>query len=127
MIGRRTSALLAVAGLAALAAGPAHAGAPAAKRKPQKKTVKVYDNYFGPTKLTVNAGSTITWKWTDQAADVHDVKLTKGPKGAKKFWSDPGSIDYAYRRKLTKPGTYRILCTFHEEDNMRMTIVVRKP
>jgi plastocyanin len=57
---------------------------------------------------------------------VHDVKLTKGPKGAKKFWSDPGSIDYAYRQRLTKPGTYRILCTFHEEDNMRMTVVVRK-
>jgi plastocyanin len=126
VIARRTGTLLAVAGLAALAAGPAHAGPPAAKRKPQKKTVKVYDNYFGPTKLTVNAGSIVTWKWTELAADVHDVKLTKGPKGAKRFWSDPGAVGYAYKQRLTKPGTYRILCTFHEEDDMRMTILVRK-
>ena len=90
VIARRTTTLLAVAGLAALAAGPAQAGRPAAKRKPQKKTVKVYDNYYGPTKLTVNAGSIVTWKWTADALDEHDVKLTKGPKGAKKFWSDPG-------------------------------------
>jgi plastocyanin len=26
---------------------------------------------------------------------------------------------------LTKPGTCRLICTFHAEDNMRMTIVVR--
>ena len=44
----------------------------------------------------------------------------------KKFGPTRGAVDYAFRRKLTKPGTYKIICTFHEEDNMRMTIVVRK-
>ena len=123
---RRTTTLLAVAGLAALAAGPASAGVPAAKRRPQKKTVLVEDNFYGPQKLTVNRGSTISWKWGQDTADDHDVKLTKGPKGSKRFWSDPGAAGYVYKRKLTKPGTYRILCTFHEEDDMRMTIVVRR-
>jgi plastocyanin len=30
-----------------------------------------------------------------------------------------------YSKTLTKPGVYKFLCTLHEEDNMRMTIVVR--
>jgi len=31
----------------------------------------------------------------------------------------------SYSKTLTKPGTYKLICTFHEEDDMRMTIVVR--
>jgi plastocyanin len=109
----------------ALAAAPAVAVSPEVTRKPQKRTVEVVDNYFGPKRLTVNLRSRITWKWTDESADVHDVKLTSGPKGFKKFQTEPGSAGFTYAKTLTKPGTYRFLCTFHEEDNMRMTIVVR--
>jgi plastocyanin len=108
---------LAIAG-AALVAAPAQAGTS------HKKTVKVLDNFFQPHKLTVKAGTTIVWRWPDDGGDVHDVKLRKGPKHVKKFQSDPGSSGYVYRRKLRKPGTYRIVCTFHDE--MRMTIRVKK-
>jgi plastocyanin len=121
---RRLVAIL-LAGAAAVAAAPASAGVPDGARKPQKRTVDVADNYYGPKKLTVNLKSRITWKWTDEAADVHDVKLTSAPKGFKKFQTEPGSAGFTYSKTLTKPGTYRFICTFHEEDNMRMTIVVR--
>jgi plastocyanin len=114
-----------LAGAAAVAAAPASAGVPDGARKPQKRTVDVADNFYGPKKLTVNLKSRITWKWTDEAADVHDVKLTSAPKGFKKFQTEPGSAGFTYSKTLTKPGTYRFVCTFHEEDNMRMTIVVR--
>jgi plastocyanin len=116
---------IALAGAAAVAAAPASAGVPDGARKPQKRTVDVADNYYGPKKLTVNLKSRITWKWTDEAADVHDVKVTSAPKGFKKFQTEPGSAGFTYSKTLTKPGTYRFICTFHEEDNMRMTIVVR--
>ena len=108
-----------LAGIALLGATPALA-APA-----KKKTVRVGDNFFSPKKLTVDRGTTVTWKWpsSDEAGDVHDVALTKGPKGVKKFQSEAAATDYSYKRKLTKPGTYRIVCTLHEE--MRMTIKVR--
>ena len=112
-------------GAAALAAAPALAGVSDSARKPQKRTVEVADNYYGPKKLTVNLKSRITWKWTEEAADVHDVKVVSAPKGFKKFQTEPGSAGFTYSKTLTKPGTYRFLCTFHEEDNMRMTIVVR--
>ena len=121
---RRLVAIV-LAGAAAVAAAPASAGVPDGARKPQKRTVDVADNYYGPKRLTVNLKSRITWKWTDEAADVHDVKLTSAPKGFKKFQTEPGSAGFTYSKTLAKPGTYRFICTFHEEDNMRMTIVVR--
>ncbi|HWK27906.1 MAG TPA: plastocyanin/azurin family copper-binding protein [Solirubrobacter sp.] len=113
---------LAAAGVALLClAAPAASSSAAAK-----KTVKIGDNYFAPKKLTVARGTTVTWKWPgfDEAGDVHDVKLKSGPKGVKKFHSEAASTDYSFKRKLTVPGTYRIVCTLHEE--MRMTIKVRK-
>jgi plastocyanin len=103
----------------ALVAAPAGDGA-------ASKKVKVEDNFYSPAKLTVNAGTTVRWAQPETATDVHDVKLTSAPKGVKKFHSDPGSAGSVFSRKLTKPGTYKILCTFHEEDDMRMTITVRK-
>jgi plastocyanin len=114
-----------LAGAAALAAAPAVAGSPSAARKPQKKKIEVADDFYNPKKLTVNLRSRITWVWTDASADVHDVKLISAPKGFKKFQTEPASAGYTYSKTLTKPGTYKFICTFHEEDNMRMTIVVR--
>ena len=55
---------------------------------------------------------------------MHDVKLKSGPKGVKKFQSESAATDYAFKRKLTVPGTYKLVCTLHEE--MTMTIKVRK-
>jgi plastocyanin len=111
---------LLIAGVAAVAAAPAASPAVRAKRK----VVTVNDNYYLPVRVTVPRGSTIVWKWPDDAGDVHDVKLTKRPKGVKAFQSEPGSAGYSFSRKLAVPGTYRIVCTLHEE--MTMTVTVRK-
>jgi plastocyanin len=89
-----------------------------------RKVVGVYDNYYLPLKMTVPKGTTIVWRWPADAGDVHDVKLGRHPKGAKTFWSEPGAAGYSFQRKLTVPGTYRIVCTLHEE--MTMTITVRR-
>jgi plastocyanin len=91
--------------------------------KPQKRTVKIGDNYYSPAKLTVNYGSTVTWKWPS-LGDTHDVALRKGPKGARKFQSEAYAADATFRQKFTRAGVYRIYCTFHQTE-MRMTITVR--
>jgi len=116
---RRAVVFMALAGVALLGAAPATAGS----GKPQRKKVELGDNFYAPSKLTVNKGSTITWVWPDEAIDVHDVKLSKGPKGVKKFQSDPAAGGFSYKRRLKVPGLYRIVCTLHEE--MTMTIRVR--
>ena len=91
-----------------------------------KKTVKLGDNYYTPKTLKVKSGTTVTWKWPgfEMAGDVHDVKLKSGPKHVKKFHSQPASSDYSFKRKLKVVGTYKIVCTLHED--MRMTIKVKK-
>ena len=122
---RRSLTALALTGAAALAAAPALAREQLV-RGPQKKQVAVFDNYYLPAKLTVNRASTISWSWTDQVADEHDVKVIKAPQGEKRFQSLSGSAGYVYKRTLRTPGIYRFICTFHEADGMVMTITVRK-
>ena len=109
--------IAALAGAALLSAAPAHGVA--------RKTVAVGDNYFASHSLTVKRGARITWRWPgyEEAGDVHDVGLASGPKGVKKFRSEPAATDYRYSRKLSVPGTYRLNCSLHHE--MRMTIKVR--
>ena len=76
----------------------------------------------------MNKGSTITWKWSvEQTLDVHDVKLKKGPRGVRKFHSEPAAGGYSFKRKLEKAGTYEIVCTLHEEMEMTVKVKVRKP
>jgi plastocyanin len=115
---------LLVIGVALLvSAAPAQVSSAAAGKK---KTVEVGDNYFSPKTMTVSRGTTVTWKWPgfDEAGDVHDVKLKSGPKGVKKFQSEAASTDYSFKRRLTVAGTYKLVCTLHEE--MTQTIKVRK-
>jgi plastocyanin len=113
--------LTVVAGVALLSAAPAAQAA-----RPKGKTIHIGDNFFLPDAVKVKRGATVTWKWPgfDQAGDVHDVKLKRGPKGVKKFHSEAAATDFSFKRKLRKAGTYRIICTFHEE--MKMTIRVRR-
>ena len=114
-------AVVVLTGVAVFAATPVQGAV-----KPKAKTIEVADNYYAPKTVTVDRGTTVTWRWPgfDEAGDVHDVKLKSGPKGVKKFASESASTDYSFKRKLTVSGTYKIVCTLHEE--MRMTIKVRK-
>ena len=111
--------IAAAVGVAVLAATPGVDGA-------TKKTVTLGDNYYAPKSVTVSRGTTVTWRWPgfEEAGDVHDVKLKTGPKGVKKFHSEGAATDYEFKRKLTVAGTYKIVCTLHEE--MTMTVKVRK-
>ena len=113
---RRILPVALAAGAALLSAAPADAGAG------KTKTVKLYDNYFQPVDVKVAKGTTIKWKWPSDAIDVHDVKLKKGPSGVKKFHSEPGSTGYVFKKTLKVKGTYKIVCTLHEE--MTQTIKV---
>jgi plastocyanin len=116
-------ATLALIGAAAFAAAPGLALAASTTGKTRK--VSVNDNYYGPSKLTVHVGDTVQWKWADEVTDEHDVDVKSAPKGVKKFHSDLLVAGDSFKRKLTKAGTYKIICTFHEEE-MKMTITVKK-
>ena len=111
--------------IAAVVAGAALLVSAVPAQAAPRKTVQIGDNYYAPKTLKVKPGTTVTWKWPgfEMAGDVHDVKLKSGPKHVKKFHSQPASSDYSFKRKLKVVGTYKIVCTLHED--MRMTIKVR--
>jgi plastocyanin len=82
------------------------------------KTVNVRDNRFDPSSLTVTAGTTVKWVWNGKAP--HNVKITKGPATFASTTQTKGS----FSKKLTKKGTYSIVCTIHAP-NMKMTVKVK--
>jgi plastocyanin len=85
-------------------------------------TVTVGDNFFvkdgrAPT-VTVKRGTTVRWAWRGHAP--HNVTVTRGPVRFRSTTLTKGQ----YSRRLTKPGTYTIICTIHQP-SMRMTLRVR--
>lgn len=108
--------VLVLATMALVAVGLAVAPATAAATS--TKTVKLGDNFFNPKKLTVTAGTTINFKFT--GSNTHNVTVVSGPE--KFHSSDEASGTYTHT--VTKPGTYKIVCTFHP--GMTMTLKVKK-
>jgi plastocyanin len=81
-------------------------------------SVRLKDNVFVPKTLTVSRGSTVKFVWRGKAP--HNVTVTKGPVKFKSKTMVKGS----YSKKLTRRGTYTILCTIHAP-GMRMTLKVK--
>jgi plastocyanin len=104
--------------VAAGAAATVAAGALAIPALAATKTVQVKDNVFVAKKITVSKGTTVKWVWKGKAP--HNVKVTKGPA---KFGSKT-QVKGSFSKRLTKKGTYTILCTIHAP-GMRMTITVK--
>src|SRR3954470_6618349 len=89
-----------------------------------RRTIVIRDYFYTPAKLTVNRGTTLVWRWPEGGGDAHDVELTRGPKGVRPFASDIANTGYAFKRRLTKPGTYTFDCSLHPE--MAMQVKVRR-
>jgi plastocyanin len=114
--------LFALSLLAALVGALAVAGPALSKRK----SVEVDDNYFvekgKPRTATVHVGDTVEWEWEDDAVNPHNVTVAKGPV---KFHSK-NKTSGTYAKKLRKAGTYKIVCTIHAAQGMKMTLKVKR-
>jgi plastocyanin len=88
------------------------------------KNVKVADDYFSPTKLTITTGSSVDWVWSSQNYESHNVTLIKGPKGVqhRKFTSIDAARGLHFKRTFTVPGTYHFECTIHPGMNIAVTV-----
>ena len=85
------------------------------------RSVSVRDNVFSPRTLNARSGDTVRWVWRGNAP--HNVVATTRPRGVSAFRSTIKE-NGTYRKRLTRRGTYRIICTIHQP-GMRMTIRVR--
>ena len=109
------AAITAVAVTGAAAAPVAGAAAHQSKHKSVVKKVKVADDFYSPTKMTIRVGDKVNFVWAPSNVDTHNVTLVKGPKGVnkRKFTSLSGSTHFHFERKFTVPGKYHFLCTIH--------------
>jgi plastocyanin len=124
---RRRSIPVALAAIAmiAVAAGPVPVGARTAEQAKSKPTkVKVRDDFYAPDEVTIKKKEKVKWVWGNANIDAHDVKLKKGPQGAKNFRSLTASIGYSFTHKFKKKGLYDIYCTLHPTV-MEMTVDVK--
>jgi plastocyanin len=103
----------------ALAIAALAVGVPAAN---SARKVTVGDNYFvrasGVPKVTVSKGTVVKWVWKGRS--LHNVKVTKGPVRFGSSSMTKGS----YSKKLTKKGTYILVCTVHGASDQKMKLVV---
>jgi plastocyanin len=86
-----------------------------ATRKAVVKKVKVADDFYSPTKLTIKVGDKVNFVWSPTNTSTHNVTLVSGPKGVnkKKFTSLDGSTNFHFERTFTVPGKYHFQCTIH--------------
>jgi plastocyanin len=105
-----------------LAAVPALTAAIAIPALAATKSVEIDDNYFvrdsGTPTVTVKKNTSVRWRW--EGKHPHNVTVTSGPS---KFHSSTKTSG-TFTKKVTRTGTYRIICTIH--DGMKMTLKVKK-
>ena len=106
-----TKRLLLLPVLAAAALGGASLPAGAAT------SIKLKDDLFAPKSASVSKGSTVVFRWAGKAP--HNVTVSKGPVKFHSSTKERGT----YTKKLTRAGTYTIICTIHP--GMSLTLKVR--
>jgi plastocyanin len=120
LIAAGAAGLLVAVGAVGTAAGSGASQGDGSARAAQRGatvTVNVRDNYFSPRALTVKRNTTVRFVWRGRRP--HNVRAT----GAARFQYGSrtrGSVN----RRMTKTGTYRIVCDLHE--GMQLTLRVRR-
>ena len=91
------------------------AGAPGAGAR--GKTVEVGDDFFNPTSLSVSKGTKVAFKWV--GSDEHNIVKKSGPGGD---FSSPVTDERGvqFKHKFKKAGTYKLICTIHEDMKMKV-------
>ncbi len=85
------------------------------------RTVKVGDNWFvrdsdGTPTVTVKKNDTVKWRFVGDSP--HNVTVTSGPVKFKSKNMDSGS----YSKKVKRAGLYRIICTIHDGQKMKLRV-----
>jgi plastocyanin len=80
------------------------------------KTISVRDNSFSPKSTTVKRNTVIRFTW--RGSNPHNVISTSARKIKPIATRTSGSVS----RKLTKKGTYRMLCSIHEGMTLKITV-----
>ena len=81
------------------------------------KTVKVSDNKFSASTVTISKGSKVKWTWSGK--NKHNVYQIGGPGH---FHSPTHQGSGTFTHTFTKKGTYTFQCTYHADQNMKVKV-----
>ena len=89
------------------------------------RTVRVGDNWFvrdtrGTPTVNARAGDTIRFRWVGN--DPHNVAVQRGPQ---RFSSGRPQTSGSYSRRVSRRGTYLIICQVHGRRDQAMRLRVR--
>jgi plastocyanin len=104
----------------ALQVAPASGGSGAQSSK--TKSVSVRDDLFSPKRVEVGRNDKVVWRWKGE--NTHNVRFRSAPSGASKRGSKLQSSG-RFARTFSKKGTYRYVCTIHEDLGMKGTVKVQ--
>jgi plastocyanin len=114
---------LTVIAVAAIGIAPAGAASGAHLRAAGKtKTVKVSDDFFAPTKITVKKGTTIKWVWRNADTGGATTDNTHTVTDAKGNFTSAETDTGTYKHKFKKTGKFTILCAVHDEMTMKVNV-----
>jgi plastocyanin len=82
------------------------------------KEVFVGDNFFEPAKTKVKKGDRVSFEWI--GSEEHEIAKSKGP--GKFFHSGPKTDGDEFRHRFTERGTYKVICTLHEDMRMKLEV-----
>lgn len=81
------------------------------------RRASVGDLFIRPGKLTISAGTRVTWHWVGSLG--HTVTVKSGPAHFGSRLMSTGSYSHVFTRR----GTYHLYCRVHP--GMRETVIVR--
>jgi plastocyanin len=90
-------------------------------KKPKNHIVEMHDNSFKPKEIKIAVGDTITW--VNKGDHTHNA--VSNDKG-KTF--DTRAVKAGAKSKpitFKKTGSFPYVCTYHEDDDMKGTILVK--
>jgi plastocyanin len=90
-----------------------------AAQSAQQAIIKIGDDFFTPTGLSVTAGTTVTWVHTGKVS--HNVSSVELP-GIHSATLHPGE---SYSYTFLTPGTFKYYCSFHEGMSATITVTNR--
>jgi plastocyanin len=119
--GRTIGGLLALlAALGLVQAATAAGGDEATTAK--TRSVSVRDDFFSPKRRTIASGDSVRWVWRED--NPHNVRFRRVPSGASKRPGSKTKSNGTFTRRFTRRGSYRYVCTIHEDAGMTGSVRV---
>ena len=99
-------------------------GAPASGDAESSATrgVSVRDDFFRPKRIAIDSGDRVRWTWREDGD--HNVRFRRVPRGASRSPGSRTKTSGTFSRRFTRRGSYRYVCTIHEDLGMTGSVKV---